>query len=340
MDRITEHAAKRSLHFSDAINWFSLQLKTNHDFQKTFLLLSKSIAACHTDQKKSKKNVIFIAVGKSAQVGQLASSMLTSVGINSRFVHATEAFHGDLGVISKGDIVIAISNNGSSNEILQLLPNLKMRRVSLYAITSKPQSPLALASKHVMPLPPVSEMCPLNQAPITSTITTLALCQLLVASTMESRHFSTEQYAQNHPGGAIGKRIFLKVDDLMHKGTHLPKIKKTESFQNVVACFTRHAKAGLLVVENKKFLGLITEKDIRKAMQKHKKNVFHIKAHDLMNTKPTSVLPGVLAVDAMKLMTTHKPPFNVLPIVDKKGLAVGLLHIHDLISAGVSASNP
>lgn len=339
MENIIQNAIARTTHFAAAMEWFSQNLKENALFQKQFSDLAKTLANCSVKNKKNTKNIFFIAVGKSAQVAQLAVSMLASVGIYARFIHATEAFHGDLGIVGKNDIAVLISNNGASNEILQLLPSLQARRVTLYAITSKETSPLATSSDHVLLIPPFSEMCPLNQAPITSTMTTLALCQLLVAATMELRKFSVEEYAQNHPGGAIGKRIFLKVDDLMHKGKNLPKIKKSEPFQKIVSTFTQYSKAGLLVIENKKFLGLITEKDLRKVMEKHGKDVFKLKAQDIMNTKPTTILPGVLAIDAMHTMTDHVPPFNLLPVVDKKGLAVGLIHIYDLISAGITVPN-
>lgn len=335
MEKIIQNAIARSYHFSHAIAWFEKKLKQDSLFQKQFESLSTELSKC-VAKGKGTKNVFFIAVGKSAQIAQLTTSMLASVGVCTRFIHATEAFHGDLGFIGKHDVVVLISNNGASNEILQLLPILKTRQVKIYALTSKETSPLAKSADHTLPIPAVSEMCPVSQAPLTSTLTTLALCQLLVAATMELRRFPLEEYAQNHPGGAIGKRIFLKVEDLMHQGEHLPTIKKSALFQEIISTFTRFSKAALLVVEKKKLLGLITEKDLRKSMEKYGEKAFKLKAQDLMNLKPTTIQPEVLAVDAMQMMTEKNPPFNLLPVVDKKGSAVGLIHIHDLIAAGIT----
>jgi arabinose-5-phosphate isomerase len=228
-----------------------------------------------------------------------------------------------------------MSNNGKSSELLQLMPGLQDRAVQTFAITSKLDSPLAKACTHSLLISPYEEMCPFSQAPLTSTITTLALGQLIVAATIEERSFSLEEYAKNHPGGAIGKRIFLKIDELMQKGENLPQISPDACFLEVVSTFTRFAKAALLVVENHKFLGLITEKDLRTSMEKYQKQVFDLKANQIMNTKPYTIQPGLLAIEVKKLMTERNPPFNLLPIIDDQGLAVGLIHLHDLMNAGL-----
>lgn len=332
--QLLEKAIVRSEHFSKALYWYTDTLKNNPSFRKEFLNLVHHFVQC-SRSLAANKQVFFIAVGKSAQVASLLSSMLISVGILARFVHPTEAFHGDLGVIGKNDIVVLISNNGKSTELLQLLPGLHDRGVTIFAITSKPNSALAIACTHTLQISPFDEMCPLAQAPITSTITTLALGQLIVAATIEERNFSIEEYAKNHPGGAIGKRIFLKVDDLMLKEENLPHISPQAYFLEVVSSFTKFSKAALLVVENNKFLGLISEKDLRTSMEKYHKNVFDLKAQDIMNTKPTIIKPGILAIDVKNLMTDKTPPFNILPVVDEQGNAVGLIRLLDLVAAGL-----
>lgn len=334
---LIENAGRRAQHFANALAWYGESLKNNSDFVAQFMSLAQSLCLCAREHENV-KHVFLIAVGKSAQVADLFASMLVSVGVLARFVHPTEAYHGDLGVVGHGDIVVMISNNGSSVELLQLLNGLKERKASLYAITSKRESPLAKACEHVLLIPPVEEMCPLKQAPLTSTLSTLGLCQLLVAASMEMRSFSLEKYAKNHPGGAIGRRIFLKVDDLMHQGSSLPQIAPEASFQTVVSEFTRFSKGALLVTHKQKLLGLISEKDLRKAMEKHGPTVFSLHAKDLMNPSPTTISTGMLAVDVLKRMTERTPPLNLFPVLDAQGCTVGLIHIHDLISAGVVIS--
>lgn len=331
---ILKSAAERAEHLSQALFWYKKSLNQNDEFKKNFLLLNNELVACARENHSS-KHVFFIAVGKSAQVAQLAVSMLVSVGILARFVHPTEAYHGDLGVVGKGDTVIIISNNGKSAELLQLLEGLQERQVVLFAITSKQDSPLAKAAQHILLIPPVDEMCPLTQAPITSTVTSLALCQLLVAATVEFRNYSIEQYAKNHPGGAIGKRIFLKADSLMIRGKDLPLVEHNSLFQHVVSVFTKFSKAAVLVVDGERFLGLIAEKDLRKAMEKYGPRVFELNAAEIMNPHPTIVPPGLLAIEALQIMNSKTPSFNILPVVDKNGYAVGLLRMLDFIAAGV-----
>ncbi|WGL59227.1 KpsF/GutQ family sugar-phosphate isomerase [Pigmentibacter sp. JX0631] len=334
LEPMIKSAIERTEHFSQAISWYKTAFQENDDFNQTFQTLANELVAC-SRLNTSLKQVFFVAVGKSAQVAQLAVSMLVSVGIVARFVHPTEAFHGDLGVVGKQDTVVLISNNGKSSELLQLIPGLQDREVKIFVLTSKADSPLAKIAKHVLFIPPFEEKCPLSQAPITSSITSLALCQLLVAATVELRNFPIEEYAKNHPGGAIGKRIFLKADTLMIQGEDLPLVHKDESFKTVISIFTKFSKAAVLVVEGKKFLGLISEKDLRTAMEKFGAQVFELKANEFMNKNPTVISPGMLAVDAYKKMCSKNPPFNLLPVVDEEGNAVGMLRMLDFISAGI-----
>ncbi|BBH52486.1 KpsF/GutQ family sugar-phosphate isomerase [Fluviispira sanaruensis] len=332
---IIENAVKRAEHISSAVNWYALAMKENEEFKRNFLQLIDELVQCSTIEK-SNKQVFFIAVGKSAQVAQLAVSMLVSVGVLARFVHPTEALHGDLGVVGQKDIVVLISNNGRSSELLQLIPGLEDRNVKIFAMTSKEDSPLAKLAQYLLLIPPFEEYCPLAQAPITSTVTSLALCQLLVAATVEMRNYPIDDYARNHPGGAIGKRIFLKADNLMIQGNELPIVYPSDSFQTVVSTFTQYSKAAVLVLEQQKFLGLITEKDLRQAMEKYGPKVFECSALDIMNKNPTSVRPGLLAVEVFQLMNSKHPPFNLLPVIDSEGNGVGLVRLLDFVTAGVT----
>ncbi len=333
-DKILDAATRRAVHFSKALSWYAKELECNSSFQQSFLKLVEDLSLC-SRQSSNPIQVFFLAVGKSAQVANLLASMFISVGILARFLHPTEAFHGDLGVIGKQDIVVLISNNGKSSELIQLFPGLKERDVKTFAMTSQVNSPLATQSDNTLLISPFEEMCPLKQAPITSTISTLALGQLLVAATVEKRTFTLEQYAKNHPGGAIGKRIFLKVNDLMHKGEKLPVVEPDAPFLDVVSKMTKFAKAALLVVNGNQFVGLITEKDLRTHMEKWKAEVFNHTAKDFMNINCKKINAEILAIEAKNLMLSNAPPLNVFPVVSEEGLALGLIHINDLILADV-----
>ena len=334
-------AILRTEHFAKAVLYYKDLLSTNLNFKNNYLKLVEDIAYCGVRHNAGANiypsQIFFCAIGKSAQVASLATSMFVSVGVLARFIHATEAFHGDLGMIGKNDFFVFISNNGHSEELLQLVPGLKERGVKTYAMTAKPNSPLAKQVDAVLTLPPLEEYCPLQQAPITSTLTSLALCQLLVASSVEVRKFSVEDYAKNHPGGAIGKRIFLKADDLMFKDIQRPRIDVNASFAQIVSSLTHYSKGALLVEDDaEKLLGLITEKDLRRAMTEFGPSVFSKTAHDIMNKTPKTYAPGALAIEVFQFMTQKKPILNVLPIVDRIGKSCGLIHVSELISAGFS----
>lgn len=328
-----------------ALAWYETQIAESPLFRKAFLDLVARLSAADmsgaTAEPHGPGGVVrhqahFVAVGKSGGVAQVLVAMLASVGIQARFLHPTEAFHGDFGTVCPGDTVICISNNGRSSELLQVLPRLKERRCMLFAITGRAASPVGQACDHVLPLPAVEESCPLNQAPITSTVTTLALGQLLVAATMESRQFDLEKYARNHPGGAIGKRIFVRVDDLMAKGPHLPAVGESAGFKECVSAMTRFALGALLVVREGLLVGLVSEKDLRTAMETHGPDVFTRRASDFMNSEPVVIPSGALAVDALKVMENRPRPLSVLPVVDEGKKALGLLRLHDLVAEGIS----
>lgn len=329
-------AVSRVQHFSDAILWFAGELEKNPSFQSTFQTFVEAANRATVDCATAVRQVHFVAIGKSAGVSQLAVAMLNSVGIRACFLHPTEAFHGDFGSVQQNDSVVCISNTGRTKEILEIIPHLRERGCQILAVTSRVDSPLASAADATLSLPPFKEHCPLEQAPITSTVTTLALMQLVVAATMESRNFALDTYARNHPGGSIGKRIFVRVDDLMAKGESLPKVTREDSFTECVSVMTRFAKTAVLVVEGSSLVGLIAERDLRVAMQSFGPKVFEKKARDIMNPKPIVINSGMLAWEALQLMQERPRPLNFLPVVDDAGNVAGLLHIHDLVGHGIA----
>lgn len=345
---ILSSASQRALHMSRAIEHFHVQLQSSEHFQDSFVRTLELLCRCRIPETSSTQNASrvsyqtlhFAAVGKSGGVAQVLVSMLASVGINARFLHPTEALHGDLGSVVGGDPVLLVSNNGRSAELLAVVPLLRERGCSLVAVTARPDSPLAQACDVTLQLPAQGEACPLNQAPLTSTVTTLALGQLLVAASMEQRLFDLASYARNHPGGAIGKRIFVRVDDLMVCGQFLPRIPIGATFKEVISRMTECALGALLVVDDSdKMFGFVAERDLRAAMELRGPKVFECTVQDFMNANPVTLLPGTLAVEALQLMENRPRPLNAIPIVDSNGKAVGLLRLHDLVSAGITTSS-
>jgi arabinose-5-phosphate isomerase len=344
---ILSRASERALHMSRAVEALHVQLKSTQQFQDAFVHTIGLLCECRSvvadaesgESQHGRRTFHLVAVGKSGGVAQVLVSMLSSVGISARFLHPTEALHGDLGSVLPQDPVLLISNNGRSAEVLAVVPLLKDRNCRLIAVTSRQDSPLAHECGHVLSLPTLSESCPLNQAPLTSTVLTLALGQLLVAASMEQRLFDLESYARNHPGGAIGKRIFVRVDDLMVCGPFMPRISGDATFKEIISRMTECAMGALLVVDsNDQMLGLIAERDLRQAMEEYGPQVFERSAHTLMNLEPITVTPGTLAIEALQVMESRPRPLNAVPVVDASGRALGLLRLHDLVSAGITTA--
>lgn len=340
-------ASQRANHMSRSVEQLSVQLLSSASFQTAFSEVVELVCRCRIHQPGEPEalshahpqTIHFVAVGKSGGVSQVLVSMLASVGIHARFLHPTEALHGDLGSVVAHDPVLMISNNGRSAELLSVVPLLRERGCKLVAVTSRADSPLAQASDIVLQLPVQGEACPLNQAPLTSTVTTLALGQLLVAASMEKRLFDLSSYARNHPGGAIGKRIFVRVDDLMVGGKFLPRISQTSGFKECVSRMTECALGALLVVdEHDSLIGLIAERDLRIAMEARGPAVFEAVVSEIMNPKPITLKSGTLAAEALQVMENRPRPLNAVPVVDEQGQAVGLLRLHDLVAAGITSS--
>jgi arabinose-5-phosphate isomerase len=348
---ILSSAAQRALHMSRSVEQFHVLLSSSARFQTAFSDVVELVCRCRIQQGQGQElsssthvgsrvhTLHFVAVGKSGGVAQVLVAMLASVGIHSRFLHPTEALHGDLGSVVAGDPVLLISNNGRSAEVLAIVPLLKERGCQLIAMTSRLDSPLAQVSDLVLQLPLQGEACPLNQAPLTSTVTTLALGQLLVAASMEKRVFDVASYARNHPGGAIGKRIFVRVDDVMTSGRYLPRISADAGFKACVSRMTECALGALLVVdEHDRLQGIIAERDLRVAMESRGPAVFDVCVSDIMNANPITISSGTLAVEALQVMENRTRPLSILPVTDDSGRAVGLLRLHDLVAAGISAA--
>lgn len=278
--------------------------------------------------------VITTGVGKSGIVARKLAATLTSTGCPAVFLHPSEAMHGDLGIVQRQDVVIALSNSGESEELLAILPALLARDVAIIAIVGNLISTLAQKADVTLDASIEREACPLNLAPTTSVLVAMALGDALAMTLQKRRGFSEEDYAFNHPGGRLGRRLTLRVRDVMPTGADtLPQVSPTTPFMEVVCEISaKHVGATCVTDTGGRLLGLIAESDLRNALQKHQADAFHLTAADMMNTRPALVLnPDQLAYEALRLMEDRPRALSVAPVVDASGVCVGMLRIHDLV---------
>ena len=277
--------------------------------------------------------VVVTGIGKSGLIGKKIAATLASTGTSAIFVNAAEALHGDLGMISNGDVVIAISNSGNSDEILSILTPIKKIGGKIVALTGNEKSTLAKYAEIVINIGIEKEACPLGTAPMSSTTATLVMGDAIAVALMKMRNFTENDFAKYHPGGSLGKRLLLHVSDLMHIGDELPVVRKDEKIENVLMVLTKKKLGAVCIsdtgLENGKLLGIITEGDIRRALE-HKDKFFDYAASDIMISNPVTIEKNAMALDALHLMENRKSQINVLPVVEN-GNIVGLIRIHDLI---------
>lgn len=281
-----------------------------------------------------KGKVIVTGVGKSGHVALKIAATLSSTGTPALHLHPAEALHGDVGLVEKRDLVLAIGKSGESAELNTLLPALRRLGVKLVAITATPGSTLGKAAAVVLHTPVTREACPLDLAPTASTTAALAVGDALAVALMERRGFTKERFALNHPAGQLGKRLTLRVRDVMRSGAELPKVREGASIKQLIAEMTaQHAGAALVTDGRGRYLGLVTDADLRSALEKG--GLEKRTAGQVMNRRATTVLPDRMAMDAVEIMTDRPRPFSVLPVVDKAGKAAGLVQIHDVRKLGL-----
>ena len=278
--------------------------------------------------------VIVMGVGKSGVIAQKIAQTLTSTGTIAVFVHPSDAQHGSLGVIAKGDIVIALSNSGETDEILSLIPAIKQRGISIISILGNLDSTLARQSDVVLDASVDKEACPLNLAPTTSTTVALAIGDALAMTLMEAKNLTAEDFAANHPAGRLGKRLTLKVSSLMHES---PNISPFAGWLEVVKSISKFALGAVNVVdENERLIGIVTDGDLRRTIEKTApENFSALKAEQMMTGSPVTATPEMLAYDALQLMENRPRQIAVLPVVDEKNSAIGLLRLHDIVRSGL-----
>lgn len=278
--------------------------------------------------------LILTGVGKSGDIAKKISSTLSSTGTPAIFLHPTDSAHGDAGLIAKEDIVLAIGKSGESEELISLIPTIKRIGAKLISLTANEKSKLALESDIVLLTPILKEACPLDLAPTSSTTIALIAGDAIAMALMELKNFKEEDFALYHPAGRLGKRLSLRIDDVMRKGGDKAEISRDASFEKILEEITNKRLGAVAVVENEKLIGLITDFDIRKAISKNSFDK-NLKAEQIMNPSPIHFFSDSKAYDVLLEMENRKNPISVAPIVDKNFLYIGMISIHDLLQKGL-----
>lgn len=278
--------------------------------------------------------VIVTGVGKSAIIANKIADTMTSTGTVAVFLHSSDALHGGLGIITKDDVVVALSNSGETEELVAILPTLKSRNACIISIVGNLNSTLARQSDVVLDASVDQEACPLNLAPTTSTTVALSIGDALAMTLMQLKNLTAEAFAANHPAGRLGKRLTLKVKDLMHES---PNVSPKDGWLEVVKAISKHSLGAVNVIDERGILtGIVTDGDLRRTIEKTSpENLSNLCADQMMTLKPITAFPEMLAFDALKLMEDRPQQISVLPIVDEQGISVGLLRLHDIVRSGL-----
>ena len=272
--------------------------------------------------------VIVTGIGKSGTIGNKIATTLASTGTPSFFLHPAEAFHGDLGMIKKEDVILAITNSGETDEILKLIPFFKVNGNLLISITGNPNSTLAKNSSFHLNIHVDKEVCPLDLAPTTSATTTLVMGDALVVALMNERNFQPEDYATFHPGGNLGRRLLLKVEDVM-RSEYLPIVSSKMKISEVLTEISK-ARLGLVIVtECDKLIGIVTDGDLRRAIQKYNKDVFDLSVESILNTAPLSVYADESIINAEIIIRENN--IHTLLVLNKMSKIVGVLESYKCI---------
>ncbi|MFZ3409938.1 arabinose-5-phosphate isomerase KdsD [Vibrio chagasii] len=280
----------------------------------------------------NKGKVVVMGMGKSGHIGNKIAATLASTGTSAFFVHPGEAAHGDLGMIEPGDIVIAISNSGESGEILSLFPVLKRLNIKIISMTGKPSSNMATLSDIHLQISVPEEACPLGLAPTTSTTATLVMGDALAVALLQARGFTAQDFALSHPGGALGRQLLLKLDDIMHTGAALPVVAPDALVRDALLEISQKGLGMTAIVDqNGQMAGIFTDGDLRRILDK-RVDIHSTQIGDVMTLNPTVADPNMLAVEGLNLMQAKS--INGLMLC-QDGKLVGALNMHDLLKAGV-----
>lgn len=290
------------------------------------------VKACEMIIANKDGKVVVMGMGKSGHIGNKIAATLASTGTSSFFVHPGEAAHGDLGMIEPGDIVLAISNSGESSEILGLFPVLKRLNIKIISMTGKPKSNMAKLSDLHLQITVPKEACPLGLAPTSSTTATLVMGDALAVALLQARGFTAEDFALSHPGGALGRKLLLKLSDIMHTGETLPIVTPNTVIRDALLEISQKGLGMTAVVnDHQQLVGIFTDGDLRRILDK-RVDIHTALIGDVMTVNPTVAEPNMLAAEGLNLMQDKS--INGL-ILCEEGKVVGALNMHDLLKAGV-----
>lgn len=308
---------------TEAESVFALIEKLDNNFEEAIEILYHG-----------KGRVVVTGMGKSGLVGKKIAATLASTGTPAFFLHPAEASHGDLGMVTNRDIIIAISNSGETDELIGLIPFLKRFSIKLISMTGNPNSTLAKASDVILDVSVKEEACPMGIVPTASTTATLALGDALAVALLIKRGLNEKDFAFFHPRGSIGKKLFIKVKDLMHIGDSLPTVSLDAPMSKAVIEMSSK-RLGHAIVVNKAgtIAGVITDGDVRRGLEQWGGNLFELEAQEVMTRDPKTISEEELAAKALAIMESYSITALVVP--DKEGKPVGIIHLHDILRQGI-----
>lgn len=298
----------------------------NEEFIKYFVEAVETIYKC-------KGKVVVTGIGKSGIIAQKIVATFNSTGTYSIFLHSADSVHGDLGVLRKEDIVIIISKSGDSEEIKQIIPTIKTLNIKIIALVGVTDSELARLSDIVLDASVKEEACPHNLAPTSSTTAAMVLGDAIAIALLQKRDFTSENFALVHPGGNLGKRLLLKVDDIMTKGEDIPVVKIKDNLKDVIYMISSKRLGCACVISKTKIAGIVTDGDIRRLLEKNFDKISSTKAEDIMNPNPKIISKDMRALSALELMEKNK--ITQLIVGDKINRPIGIIHMHRLLEEGL-----